>query len=363
MRSTMQPFSSRRAAGFTLIEVLMGVLVLGLGLLGLAAVFPAVVVQQRQAGDAVEGENAANAAEATLRGTEVFHGVVTDAGPPVARYYGLASTLITSVGPGGNAIFSPDGEWSTQIPTDDLFTIDPATGAVTVTLAATIAGEPGLQRVLPVGLRVVPSLKRVDGTGDAAWREVNNRGDEPRFVWDAAFRRAKQTGPLGNPSTGDRLQVAVFVRRIDTGIRSAGDAQPLSRRLADQTSRVVPVAVDADEQPQNNGVGTYSLVQTATGDLVVGSPREMVIGAGVPEGVRGLVAQVGQKFVVGSRNAEPSVLEVRSVRRDIATGFFSVDLDKDLPRSASGNPDIEFLFTPQVPVAVRLFTLEGNLPR
>ncbi len=54
-------------AGFTLVEVLMAVLILGIGLLGLGAVLPAVVKQQQTSTDSILGTIAMNAAQASLR--------------------------------------------------------------------------------------------------------------------------------------------------------------------------------------------------------------------------------------------------------------------------------------------------------
>ncbi len=55
----------RRA--FTLVEVLMAVLILGIGLLGLGAVLPAVVKQQQASTQSIQGSLAMNAAQASLR--------------------------------------------------------------------------------------------------------------------------------------------------------------------------------------------------------------------------------------------------------------------------------------------------------
>ena len=53
--------------GFTLIEVLIGILILAIALLGLGAVIPVVVKAQRQASDATQGLVAIEAAEGYLR--------------------------------------------------------------------------------------------------------------------------------------------------------------------------------------------------------------------------------------------------------------------------------------------------------
>ena len=52
---------------FTLVEVLMAVLILGIGLLGLGAVLPAVVKQQQASTESIMGTVAMNAAQASLR--------------------------------------------------------------------------------------------------------------------------------------------------------------------------------------------------------------------------------------------------------------------------------------------------------
>jgi prepilin-type N-terminal cleavage/methylation domain-containing protein len=349
---TARSNAPRAAKGFTLIEVLMGVLVLGLGLLGLAAVFPAVVLQQRQAGDAVEGEGVALAAESMLRGTEAFTGVVRDAGPPAGTYAGAINSLTR------DAAFSPFSQWEANPTTADaVFAVDSLNGALNLNLRPITFSGTGtptpLARTIPVSQRVIPAVKRPEGAAnDVSWREVAQRGDEPRFIWDATFRRVKALGPLGPSSTGDAVQAAIFVRRIDTGIRAIGDAQPLSRRLLG--GNILPIAVDANGVPQLNGVGEYSTIQVATADRF--SERELQLDTPVlPANLRPFLAQVGQKLVIGDRDSEPGVYEVRSVRRAQApaTGLF-IELDKNLPRSLTNDPDITVVFTPQIPVAVKL---------
>src|SRR5690606_17226744 len=55
---------------FSLVEVLIAILVLGLGMLGLGAVFPAVISEQRRSFDSISGESVARQVEALLRDKE-----------------------------------------------------------------------------------------------------------------------------------------------------------------------------------------------------------------------------------------------------------------------------------------------------
>ena len=61
------PQYNKTHRAFTLIEVLIAILILALGLLGLGAVFPVVITQQRNANAVVEGESVASMAESIVR--------------------------------------------------------------------------------------------------------------------------------------------------------------------------------------------------------------------------------------------------------------------------------------------------------
>jgi Tfp pilus assembly protein PilV len=73
-RTRRSSFRTRALAAFSLIEVLISVLVLALGLLGLGAMFPVIIRQQRQATDATLGTMAANAARLELENNGIFRG-------------------------------------------------------------------------------------------------------------------------------------------------------------------------------------------------------------------------------------------------------------------------------------------------
>lgn len=331
----MRPSPTRRA--FSLIEVLVSVVVLALGLLGLAAVFPTVVRQQRLASDGVEGASL----ERSIREWVVNHAALnapipSTASPNQAGLYQVDdlrgwSTLTCDPewSPVVNTNFSDDptfwsyeGEWS--VPS----VLPPGSYAGGITIASAtgdmMLGNPAGSGVaafeggvpIPLVERLIPSPD-MDGSVT------------PRFVFDFAARRidlGNQRAANGNnqnwvnvASQDDRVEVAVFVRRIDSSIRVPRGAtltQVILGRNVAAAERRVPVAADGVNRPTNDGFGmptslNYSgLVQAnfALADVLAGEPtvrtNRIVVApaAGVtqPDSVRamvGLLEQVGQKLV------------------------------------------------------------------
>ncbi|MCW5775284.1 MAG: hypothetical protein KIS87_02410 [Phycisphaeraceae bacterium] len=225
------------AAAFSLVEVLIAVFVLALGLLGLGAVFPVVVREQRLATDATLGLGAMNSIKADLSAradllrfdptTGVSQGGWVEWIKDVSQQSGLPLS-----GPWG-----PRPGWASA-------PIDPASGVVTL-------GTGSNAVEIPVGARLFPA--------------PHTEGVDPRFVWDFAGVRV----PRGDPAdaSDDAVMVALFLRRIDPGIRLPlipGQGRlSLSRALTETASSLPngvrdlrsPVAVrSTDGRPTFTGV-------------------------------------------------------------------------------------------------------------
>lgn len=292
--------------GFSLVEILIAILVLAFGLLGLAAIFPVVVTQQRDAADEMLGPAAVSAIEAQLFGGSDL----VDWSKPAAK---LAS------GPGIGAA-GGDTNW------------DIAEGAVRTLPNGELRliGSGSDREILPASSRLFPPA-----FGSAP----------PQFVWDVAVRRPDPDGPL---------EVGLFVRRLDTAIRV-----PEGKRLANVLTgagmegdlpTALPVAVDAASgRPTSNGVGDYAVLIEKTGvrpqQPGSGRPYDRFDVSRYTSLERALLARRGQQ-----------ILDSHGVVRTI------VDVDDDgraivEPAWPNATP-VQILYAPQQPVAVRVVRVE-----
>lgn len=240
--------------GFSLIEILISILILALGLLGLGALFPVVIREQRSGTDAINGVIGSNAARATLASSNWANALPDVGGQPHParglanptaflwdrmRYPNGTPGLIGSVtntnqiadglamgyrprmnpsDPPTSGMYARNqphafGEWLS----DELMEL--STGKLALGFydpaGVQFAGAPGVVPAyvdLPVAARLFP-------TGP---------GVKPIYVWDVAFQRVpgKRTlysNTLIAEPIDDGIRAAIFVRRIDPRIQLPED--------------------------------------------------------------------------------------------------------------------------------------------
>lgn len=367
-----------RVRAFTLIEVLISIVVLALGLLGLAAVFPVVVYQQRSAADTVQGISMGRSIEAWLNGNEMLN-LRSAAGVDLTVVNNRRGWEMLYADPSWSPMPANDpaasyGAWVVCRDLNPLLTLDTATGVVTLGAGPNLVTIPTAQRLFPAPYA---------GAGG-----VPGSADEPRYVWDIAARRI-ELGERGQ-ATDDGVQVAVFVRRVDASIRVAAGvtlSQALSGDVANDTQRRLPVAEDTQRRPTFDGIGgaaqrrysdisrlrldVYDMARhtAVTDPRLIDRTRVVVPGdPSIPNGLAPLTSgsvifsyalQVGQKFV-GADGVVYTVRSVQSVDDDgvAATPKMNVleispALSDQLILDRTARPDsLNMLFVPQVPVAV-----------
>lgn len=260
---------NRIARGFSLIEILVSIIILGLGLLGLGALFPVVIRQQRISTDQTYGVVVGESARAIVVSNNAMmpadkwtqfgtRRLATDAGYGLGQNFNWMSGTTTGEQP------YEHGEWYL------------ASGS-----------DPGASRplVLDDDDNVDRGLKR-----GAAWlgdphdttnwlsiplsQRLYPAGSEtPQFVWDFAVQRISDGIPGNSPGI-DGLRAAIFVRRIDQRIRVPEGATLRQVLLADGPinagTQRSPFGEDSEWQPTldgTNGAGGYAYSQIRRSDV------------------------------------------------------------------------------------------------
>jgi type II secretory pathway pseudopilin PulG len=322
---------SRFARAFTLIEVLIGVLVMALGLLGLGAIIPVIVREQRIASDATLGVTAASDARALFETRPDFRPGNTSSGtvPVTAWDVYLDDQNWSPLTGAGSFEFEP---WGAEF--------DAASGELTF--------APPLSAPYEAKLTVA----------DRLWPAGSRR---PAFVWDMVARRMPSEATANPwPSVAmQQLQVVVFVRRLDQNIRiPAGSTLfDVVTGNAGANSRF-PVAVDSNGMPTNNGLGQYAeplVVQADIGFVPTGGVRDRLVINGTQNEVE-LASVTGQRLVDNFGN----VYTVRGVPENPSQAG-EVVVEPPVPSSVdpgnAGGILTQVVFTPQVPAAVRVLTI------
>jgi prepilin-type N-terminal cleavage/methylation domain-containing protein len=315
---------------FSLVEVLVAVLVLALGLLGLGAVFPTVLRQQRIATETTLGISAQNAVGPILNANANF-------APGGAGWEDLRTYVDLNA--------ANDGDWVAVVPENQ-------------SSASERWGGYQLASVfLPLSQRLYP----LPYSSDA----------EPRFVWDLAARLTDPANPAASP-----LMVAVFLRPIDQGMNTALIPNDPDTRRYSVTASLIdsgipnkarrnPISVNRLGMPTYDGsrnpgyrYSTPAVVE-ATGSGIPGSPLNQftVDSGGLLYGVDDetvadtILSASGQWFVDRTGRLR-RVIAVE--RRSGGRPFFTVDPpfpdvnaseDFDGPDEDAVNP---IIFLPQV---------------
>lgn len=376
MLDRYKTINTRRA--FSLVEVLIAILVLAIGLLGLGAIFPAVIAEQRNAFAVIEGENVASAAQALLSNDEFvnFSLISTDFNKKdtaTDERYSYEWTIPQD----GNA--SNYYGWTSPVPgfanfATGLWSMN-ANGSSINTDISIVNSNPEIGQI-PISARLFPQPYS---------------GQDPKFVWDIALRR--------EPS-GDRLQAAIFVRRIDARIRvpkdyTLSDVLTNGGNTALPTEPVLPVAIDVTNgrtavDDGINGNMFYAAIQTLQVKvhpehldwLIFEDGRNPAI-----DGSVGFASKVGQQLldntgvvrtVIGVPTvdaADPLVNEFTTNRVILVDPPFNLqnaggsDTDDARPDSNSNDTDWDderaswvrqVVFTPRTPVSIRVINLEES---
>jgi len=340
----------KRGRGFSLIEVLIAVVVLSLGLLGLGMVFPVVVRQQRQAQDSIQGISAMRSAVEYLRSRSDL--LTNPTSPPSTNTNKLWGVAVAFAGKSVTAGFDlwpvPD-----QSPTSN-FSLMTNDGTMRVAISSSEAAT------LRVGERLYPS--------------PFDTPSGPQMVWDFSVRKAGT----------DRYQIALFVRRIDSGIQlppaSGSKRFTISNVLTgigvNSAQRRSPVAVFSQGarkgMPSGTGADERGTPFYATLRTILPTGVRSFAGPGIPDtetrrwlkvsaadaSLLSLARQVGQKLIDnrGVVHTVQRVPEGDDYKEWVVLDQpMSPDLFTDISKPDNKRP-VNFVFTPQVPAAAGVYT-------
>ncbi|MDX2016326.1 MAG: hypothetical protein SFY95_01645, partial [Planctomycetota bacterium] len=357
----------------------LAVVVLALGLLGIAAVFPVVIRQQRDSRDQTLSVGMLQAAPAMLEAAAEGKGLLS----PAQHWYDDRALSSTS-----NPVFPPPPASNPPVPFDPYASVQydyrwetqfdwwganfyQSRDRITVFERFRQRGElvigggtraPESDDLPPVltGIPFSPDQRLVFPQSARLMPAIGS-GLDPEFVWDVVARRTRRGS----------VEIAVFIRRIDGRIPVQANerlADVLSEVDSNGRPRALAIAEDSGERSLGNGgVGNsgavYSFVRSV-GRAARSQPSVTIVNA--REGTVELndtttpsttltLRQIGQK-VVDETGVVRTVVDIDA----LSTTRFRLRLDPPFGENFSVNrPDlnanqIQLIYTPQIPVAVQV---------
>ncbi len=338
---------------FSLIEVLIAIVVLALGLLGLAAVFPAVILQQQSTTGSVVGASLENSVESELISNAIYN-KATSVSPGVAVTDANLRGWMSLVGADGWSM--PLAFAASLSPEERIFD-----GAWNIPTVAGTSPGLALSRVpTERGMILVqsPVVTGILGSTPGFWIDSSDRAFRSNgqvYVWDFAARRIGAGRPYV-PTTAqelnkrtlqdDNIELAVFIRRAD-----------IPRRNPQGPVSLIAVNPATQGTPSFNGEGDYSTINEATYSVPdVNVPNIITLEfRRQNDPLKPFVVQANQKFVTQWGTVH-TVVEVKA----FAAGTVEIK-----PPLAVGSVEkfsnvgpLTFLYTPQIPVSVSVHTIE-----
>ncbi len=353
-----------RARAFSLIEVLLAVFILALGLLGLGAMVPVVIREQREAADATLGLVAANNAETFLKTR-----------PDLNRELSWCTQPNYQANGGWNVWYARENLWSTDFswvplvdwdgPTNPELTgnwkkgeFNARTGTIHLQAEANTTSTPSFITVR-----------------DRVWPDAAGGNTEPRFVWDFVARRLPKAAGVPH-----QIQVAVFVRRIDPNIRVPVGAtlfQTITQQLPEAQWKVA-VGVTANKpiskrRPTLDGTGDYAKIfkvdvefkSTNRSRLTLKDPNDALTWQLFSRPGQRLVDNIGNVYTVIGEDKElaSSVLVDPPVAEWVGdTWPGALPSPTDPKYRAACSTLRQVVLTPQIPAAVTVFNLNVTNP-
>jgi len=338
------------APGFSLIEVLISIVVLALGLLGIAAVFPAVVTQQRATTDAIQGGSLERSVQEHIKSNWLLN---RSSGAPNANGAIAVADLR------GWQILLANDAWLEPL---NLQFADYPRADSDFMIPGSNTSQPGLSVDESNGtvwmLNSAGTMPSGTPLNDpVAWIPVSERqlpkGPNALYVWDFAVRRIGVGAPFYNSLPADpwahslqddAIEIAVFIRRKDTPRNPA---------------TALPVAMDTAGRPTFDGTGVYSRIRTIgysfpAADLAASPPRTDRLELDTAETVMSrYVSQIGQKLV----DQWGVVHTVTEVDTSVTPNRLVVSPPVSYADVSIHPVELKMVYTPQVPVAVSVFTI------